>query len=123
MTDYNAVSAQFVPFYYQTFDADRNGLASLYRPTSLLTFEGNPSQGAQAIVEKLASLPFQKIQHKVATTDAQPLPDGSIIVLVTGALLFDDSEHPQNFSQTFLLKPEGGSYFVANDVFRLVYLG
>lgn len=63
----------------------------------MLTFEGAQTQGAQAIVEKLVvcafwltlqSLPFQKVQHKVDTRDAQPTGDGnSLVVLVTGMLL------------------------------------
>lgn len=34
------------------------------------------------------SLPFQKVEHKVATLDAQPSNEaGGILVMVTGALL------------------------------------
>ena len=34
----------------------------------------------------------------------------------------DDSEHPQKYGQTFQLLPDGqGSYYVLNDVFRLIY--
>ena len=36
----------------------------------------------------LQNLPFQKVQHQVATFDAQPSSEtGGILVLVTGALL------------------------------------
>lgn len=39
-------------------------------------------------VSFLQSLPFQKVQHKVDTRDAQPTGDGqSLTVLVTGMLL------------------------------------
>ena len=47
--------------------------------------------------------------------------DGSIIVLVTGALMVDDQAQPMSFVQSFTLSPEAGSYFVYNDMFRLVY--
>lgn len=61
---------------------------SLYRPQSMLTFEGEQLQGADAITEKLKNLAFQKVQHKVETRDAQPTGDGnSLTVMVTGALL------------------------------------
>lgn len=41
---------------------------------------------------------------------------------VTGALLVDEEQRPMNYSQTFQLLPDGqGSYFVFNDIFRLVY--
>jgi hypothetical protein len=77
----------------------------------MLTFEGAPIQGVGAIIEKLAvnpfisvacfskshhilffatqSLPFQKVQHKVTTLDAQPSSGttASLIVSVTGLLV------------------------------------
>lgn len=33
----------------------------------------------------------------------------------------DEEQNPQMFSQTFQLVPEGGSYWVFNDIFRLNY--
>lgn len=85
----------------------------------MLTFEGSQVQGAAAIVEKLTSLPFQKVQHKVETRDAQPTGDGnSLVVLVTGALAVDDGANQLKFSQAFTLNPENGTYYVFNDVFR-----
>ncbi|WFD36853.1 Nuclear transport factor 2 [Malassezia cuniculi] len=111
------VAQQFTNYYYTTFDQDRSQLGPLYRPQSMLTFEGAQTQGAQAIVEKLV-----KVQHKVDTCDAQPTGDGqSLVVLVTGMLLVDDGQNPLKFSQLFTLLPEGGSFYVFNDVFRLNY--
>jgi len=121
MSNYNEVAQQFVQYYYQAFDADRNGVKPLYRDNSCLTFETNQSMGVNSIIEKLTSLPFGKLQHNVATMDAQPLPNDAILVLVTGALLIDDSQHPQSFAQTFHLVPAAGSYYVLNDIFKLVY--
>ncbi|KAI0274368.1 nuclear transport factor 2 [Russula aff. rugulosa BPL654] len=123
MADINAVAQQFTTFYYQTFDSNRSGLGPLYRDTSMLTFEGTPIQGVGPIIEKLTSLPFQKVQHKVTTLDAQPSSQtvASLIVNVTGLLVVDDSPNPLQFSQVFHLIPEGGSYYVFNDIFRLNY--
>ncbi|KAF8177645.1 nuclear transport factor 2 [Pholiota molesta] len=123
MADINAVAKQFTDFYYTTFANNRPGLKALYRDHSMLTFEGNPIQGAVSIAEKLEGLPFQKVQHKVTTLDAQPSSPSiaSLLVSVTGLLLVDDSENPLNFSQVFQLIPEGGSYYVFNDIFRLNY--
>lgn len=78
----------------------------------MLTFEAQPFQGAASIVEKLCvcgkpheysesylfrkadisvpsqSLQFQKVKHRVDTTDAQPSGEnGGIVVMVTGALM------------------------------------
>ncbi|KAJ7497167.1 hypothetical protein FB451DRAFT_1210376 [Mycena latifolia] len=119
----DAVAGQFVEYYYQTFDSDRKNLAQLYRDSSMLTFEGDQIAGAAAIVEKLVSLPFEKVQHKVTTKDAQPSSGtvASLLVSVTGMLVVDDSPNPLQFSQIFHLIPEGGSYYVFNDIFRLNY--
>jgi Nuclear transport factor 2 (NTF2) domain len=59
------------------------------RDPSMLTFEGVQTQGVNSIVEKLVSLPFQKVAHRISTVDAQPSnPNNqSIVVTVTGQLL------------------------------------
>ncbi|KAF8256724.1 hypothetical protein EI94DRAFT_1763327 [Lactarius quietus] len=123
MADINAIAKQFTDFYYTTFDSNRANLASLYRDTSMLTFEGTPIQGSTSIIEKLTSLPFTKVVHKVVTLDAQPSNPSaaSLIVSVTGLLLVDDGANPLQFSQVFQLIPDGASYYVLNDIFRLNY--
>jgi len=123
MSDPNAIANQFVTFYYSQFDRDRSGLGPLYRDQSMLSWEASAFQGSTAIVEKLAGLPFAKVQHKVSTIDAQPSSPtvASILVSVSGLLIVDDGEHPLQFSQVFQLIPEGGSYYVLNDIFRLIY--
>lgn len=121
--DYASLAQQFVQVYYQQFETARANLASLYRDSSMMTFETNQVQGSQAIVEKLTTLPFQKVQHEIATLDAQPGTPGNrdVIVMVTGRLLIDNEQTPQRYSQVFHLVPEGETYFVYNDIFRLVY--
>ncbi|PPQ67657.1 hypothetical protein CVT25_012685 [Psilocybe cyanescens] len=123
MADISTIAKQFVDYYYKTFSEGRANLKALYRDNSMLTFEGIPIQGAVAIIEKLEALPFAKVQHKVTTLDAQPSSPAvsSLIVSVTGLLLVDDSENPLNFSQVFQLIPEGTTYYVFNDIFRLNY--
>ncbi|KAE8158878.1 hypothetical protein BDV40DRAFT_8189 [Aspergillus tamarii] len=122
MADFQAVAQQFVQFYYNTFDTNRQSLAGLYRDHSMLTFENASIQGVAGIIEKLTSLPFVKVQHQVGTFDAQPSnTEGGILVMVTGALLVDDEQKSLNYTQTFQLLPDAGSYFVFNDIFRLVY--
>ncbi|KAF9961416.1 Nuclear transport factor 2 [Mortierella alpina] len=120
MADINTVAQQFCKYYYDTFDGGRANLGPLYRPSSMLTFEGAPTMGDAAIVEKLAGLPFQSVIHRIATQDAQPLDNG-ILINVTGQLLIDGENNPQFFCQTFHLKPDSGSFYVQNDIFRLVY--
>ncbi|KAB8291425.1 hypothetical protein EYC80_010098 [Monilinia laxa] len=98
MANFQDVAKQFTEFYYNQFDADRNQLATLYRENSMLTFESASVLGAGAIVQKLGSLPFEK------------------------PLLVDEEQRPMNYSQAFQLMPDGaGSYFIFNDVFKLVF--
>ncbi|KAA8917218.1 hypothetical protein TRICI_000611 [Trichomonascus ciferrii] len=86
----------------------------------MLTFQSSQVQGAKAIIEKLTSLPFQKVKHEIATLDAQPAsPNGDVICMVTGQLLVDEEANPLKFSQCFHLMPEGQQYFVFNDIFAL----
>ncbi|KAI4945576.1 Nuclear transport factor 2 [Alternaria rosae] len=115
MSDFNAIAQQFVQFYYKTFDENRAGLGALYKETSMLTFEAQGTQGSAAIVEKLQNLPFQQIQHRTDTVDAQPSADDGILVLLAG------EDKPMSFTQAFQLKNAEGNWFVLNDVFRLVY--
>ncbi|KAF4595552.1 nuclear transport factor 2 [Ophiocordyceps camponoti-floridani] len=122
--NFEEVAKQFIEFYYNTFDTDRKSLLTLYREQSMLTFESASCRGCNSIVEKLASLPFQRVKHQVATLDAQPsISDGGIFIMVTGQLLVDEEQRPMNYTQAFQLArdPANGQYFVFNDVFKLVY--
>ncbi|CAO3647505.1 unnamed protein product [Cunninghamella echinulata] len=123
MANIDALAQNFVNYYYQTFDSDKSKLHTLYREGSMLTFEGQQHGGANSITQKLVDSNFQKVVHKISTIDAQPSTPGSanIIVFVSGQLLIDGQEHPQLFSQTFQLIAENESYYVLNDIFRLIY--
>ena len=120
MANFLAVAQEFVKYYYQVFDTNREGLRGLYSETSMLTFESECFQGVNAVMDKLINLGFQKIQHEIQTLDAQPSPitDG-ILVLVSGTLVMDDV-NIFKFSQVFqLLKTPAGQYYCHNDMFKL----
>merc|ERR1712071_481819 len=107
--------------YYATFDdaTQRGNLINFYNAdSSLMTFEGQQLQGAQRIMEKFNGLTFQKICHIITKVDCQPMFDGGILINVLGQLKTDD-EPPHSFSQTFVLKPLGESFFLQHDIFRL----
>jgi len=119
--NYEQIGKAFTQQYYDMFDnaATRANLQQLYNAEqSLLSFEGQQMQGAVKIMEKLGSLTFQKIQHLITTVDCQPMFDGGILINVLGQLKTDE-DPPHGFSQTFVLKPMGQSWFIAHDVFRL----
>lgn len=56
---HDQIAQAFVPHYYNIFDSNRSQLETLYRPESMLTWEGQPFQGVGPIIEKIVSLPFQ----------------------------------------------------------------
>ncbi|CAK7351017.1 unnamed protein product [Dovyalis caffra] len=119
----DVVGKAFVDHYYNLFDNDRSSLASLYQPTSMLTFEGQKTFGVTDISCKLNNLPFEKCKHIISTVDSQPSAfGGGIVVLVSGSLQLPAEEHPLRFSQMFHLIPtQDGFFFVQNDFFRLNY--
>mmetsp|Transcript_15649 Transcript_15649/g.13312 ORF Transcript_15649/g.13312 Transcript_15649/m.13312 type:complete len:92 (-) Transcript_15649:192-467(-) len=88
----------------------------------MLTFEGEQFQGAGSIVQKIASLPFQKVRHQIIKADCQPNPSNNgVIVFVTGNLFVDDNSNPLKFGQVFHLapNPSTGGFYCMNDLFRL----
>jgi hypothetical protein len=52
----------------------------------MLTFEGQKFQGTQAIVAKLAQLPFNQCKVNPTSMDFQPSVAGGIMVFVTGSI-------------------------------------
>jgi len=124
MDDINKLAVQFTDYYYLKFRENRAELASLYRPESMLSWEDSFIQGRDGIMEKLINLPFQKVEHVVTTRNAQPSSPTvqSVIVSVTGKLAVDGG-NPLQFNEVFHLIPDAatGSFWVLNDIFRLVY--
>eukprot|EP00878_Enallax_costatus_P002021 GHUV01002185.1.p2 GENE.GHUV01002185.1~~GHUV01002185.1.p2 ORF type:complete len:123 (+),score=31.37 GHUV01002185.1:121-489(+) len=121
MADPEAVGKAFLQYYYQLFESNRAGLANLYQVASMLTFEGQKFQGTQAIVGKLAQLPFNQCKVNPTSMDFQPSVSGGIMVFVTGGIMPEGESNPLKFSQVFHLMPVGTSFVVTNDMFRLNY--
>ncbi|XP_043819508.1 nuclear transport factor 2-like [Dromiciops gliroides] len=112
------IGSSFVQHYYQLFDNDRTQLGAIYIDASCLTWEGQQFQGKAAIVEKLSSLPFQKIQHNITAQDHQPTPDNCILSMVVGQLKADE-DLIMGFHQIFLLKNIDDAWAYTSDMFRL----
>mmetsp|Transcript_12327 Transcript_12327/g.23373 ORF Transcript_12327/g.23373 Transcript_12327/m.23373 type:complete len:124 (-) Transcript_12327:22-393(-) len=120
MADPDAVAKAFVAHYYNVFDTNRQGLAALFQPTSMMTFEGEKFQGPEAIVGKLMKLQFAQCRHVTNIIDAQPTPSGGVLVFCTGNIQTENQERPLLFSEVFHLLPTPeGSFFVFNNMFRL----
>nr|XP_034905368.1 nuclear transport factor 2A isoform X1 [Populus alba] len=112
--DPDQVAKAFVEHYYSTFDANRAGLANLYQDGSMLTFEGQKTQGSQNIVAKLIALPFQQCKHLITTVDCQPSgPAGGMLVFVSGNLQLAGEQHALKFSQILLSTAAVSFYYLS----------
>ena len=106
--NFESIGQAFVAAYYQRFDVSApsqraTSLAELYDANeSIMTFEGTPAKGKQAILAKFQGLTFRAIQRAVTKVDSQPCSDGAIIVYVLGQLKTDDDPH-QSYSQVSCL--------------------
>lgn len=126
MADFSSIAQAFVGHYFTSFDNfdARDSLASLYRPESMLTWEGRQFQGTGNIVDQLKQPELKVVKHQVASVDAQPGANSSVAVLVTGTLAVDnDFDKPMNFVQAFNLAPipgQPGGFFIYNQIFRLI---
>ena len=120
MADFQTVGEQFCEHYYKTFAENRGELAQLYTTESMLTYEGEPLKGVEAIMEKLGGLPG--ISHKIITFDAQPTVGDGIVCMIGGNLIIEGSDNAVKFAQTFHLQKGGDfGYYCHNDLFRLNY--
>ncbi|XP_053691219.1 probable nuclear transport factor 2 isoform X1 [Sabethes cyaneus] len=118
---YEIIGKGFVSTYYALFDDpnQRHSLVTMYNAeSSFMTFEGQQIQGSAKIAEKLQSLTFQKISRAITAIDSQPMFDGGVLINVLGRLQCDE-DPPHSYSQIFVLKPAGTSFYCAHDVFRL----
>ena len=63
------------------------------------------------------SLDYRDFRAEIKTVDSLDSLNGSVLVMVTGALS-SQSRPKRNFVQTFFLAPQNVGYFVLNDMFR-----
>mmetsp|Transcript_29463 Transcript_29463/g.88115 ORF Transcript_29463/g.88115 Transcript_29463/m.88115 type:complete len:123 (-) Transcript_29463:36-404(-) len=116
------VAKAFIPHYYNLFDTNREGLVSLFRDTTSLTFEGDgPKVGPAAIMEKLRAMP--QVAHQPQTIETQNSIPGSnsILIFVTGKIMVEAGK-PLAYAETFQLCASApGQYFLNNIIFRFIY--
>lgn len=117
------VANAFVQTYYQSFDnGPRENLTNLYVPdsdTSQMTFEGTLIRGQQAIVDKLKGLSFQKVSRLITAIDTQITMEQGILINIIGRLQ-TDNDPPHSFTHSFYLRFANGTWFILNEVFRLL---
>ncbi|KAL7951650.1 hypothetical protein V8C42DRAFT_304747 [Trichoderma barbatum] len=126
MASIEEIAKQFVNGFFTGMSSNIAGLAAVYSPESVLTFESQKFEGVQAILEKLTGLPFKMSGHQLSTLDAQ-LASGDLLILITGKLKVDEDENLINFVQNFKVSVTQGAageitgFTIKNDIFKLVY--
>jgi hypothetical protein len=120
--DYERLAKIYVAQYYMLFDSPSNrlSLVSLFHfEDSFLSFEGEKYRGTKKILEKFENLKLGTIKRTIISVDSQPLSDGSVIVNVIGKVE-SNNEPARLYAQTFIFKPQKGSFFLQHDIFRTI---
>lgn len=135
----------FTRLYYNTYDSSTRAedLPKFYRPTSTLTWNGNPCQGSEGVKKLIQDMPSTR--HEVQSYDCHPMPGTqppSLLVCVSGNVSHGKSpatksassrsvdDQPRVFFQTFVLVPdpvapvvkagEVAKYYIDADAMRFV---
>ncbi|TFK41862.1 hypothetical protein BDQ12DRAFT_677289 [Crucibulum laeve] len=137
----------FTRIYYTTYDSDTRllDLPQFYRPSSSLTWNGTPFQGAEGMRQLVEKMPTTK--HEIHSFDCHPIPGTqppSLLITVSGSVTHGRGPsgnppttprgniegQPRVFAQTFMLVPdpaapptkpgEVAKYYVGADALRFV---
>jgi len=132
----------FTRLYYSAYDSATRveDVSAFYRPTSALTWNGNPKQGSDGVRELMMSMPPTK--HEVHSFDCHPIfgnQPPSLLVTVSGIVTHgiastvpnkNVDKQPRVFSQTFMLVPDANApqtqagevakYYIHADAMRFV---
>lgn len=120
--DYDRLGKIYVAEYYSRFDnpAKRLSLVALYHhEDSFMTFEGENYRGTKKILEKFEKLNLINVDRSIKSVDVQPFLDGGVIVNVIGKVQAAN-EPLKLYAQTFVFKPQKGSFFLQHDIFRVI---
>jgi hypothetical protein len=95
------IAQAFVGHFYNSFDTNVDSLASLFQPSSMMSFEGQQFQGPENIINKLKGT--GQVQHTVKSTDVQPSSNpNAILIFVTGSIKIG-GDNPLHFCEMFQL--------------------
>lgn len=114
------VAKAFISHFYTNMMHDRMKNIPLYRENSYMSYNGSNHQGVASINEKLSNLSFKTIAFQYQDLDIQPVHGDGLLITVNGKLNMDN-ENTFSFCQIFVLMRDASSYYIQNDIFRLIY--
>ena len=118
---FDEIGKGFTGQYYATMQSDRSQCAGIYRPNSLMTYNGTQLQGTDDIMQHLTGLGIDGIVYQVQDTDCHPTSTGGVLAVVNGELKLPGEDHSLTFNDVFnLALDEQGNYYVANQLSRVL---
>jgi len=120
--DFDRLGQIYVAQYYKLFDqpATRVSLVALYHfEDSFLSWDGEKYRGTRKILWKFERLKLSKLDRSILSVDTQPLLDGGVLVNIIGRVQEANSTE-RLYAQTFVFKPQKGSFFIQHDIFRTI---
>lgn len=121
-TDYERLGRVYVAQYYMLFDdrAKRLSLVALYQhEDSFMLYNGDRFTGTRQILEKFEALTESVVERSIIAVDSQPLQEGGgLLMNVAGKYRFRNDTQARLYTQTFIFRPQKGSFFLQHDIFR-----
>lgn len=121
-TDYERLGRVYVAQYYMLFDdrAKRLSLVALYQhEDSFMLYNGERFTGTRQILEKFEALTESVVERSIIAVDSQPLQEGGgLLMNVAGKYRFRNDTQARLYTQTFIFRPQKGSFFLQHDIFR-----
>lgn len=117
------VGVSFVNDYYKQLSSDPLGLVKYYSKDTQFSYceigevDHDIFVGAADIAKKLNELGLKNVKTHISSVKCQSSVNGSVLVVVHGALS-NDSSQPQSFNQTFVLAKSARkqkTFYVVND--------
>ncbi|XP_011299326.1 NTF2-related export protein [Fopius arisanus] len=116
------VAEEFTKLYYESLDKRRFMISRLYLDTASLIWNGNGTEGKDAIQKFWLDLPAT--DHTITTLDAQPITGPAVseqltfLVKVSGQVKYQEKT-PRPFTQNFLITAVGDKWKIVSDCFRM----
>ncbi|CAJ0578171.1 unnamed protein product, partial [Mesorhabditis spiculigera] len=117
---------EFLQLYYEVIDRRRERLGFMYRDDSTIVWNGNPTNGVDAIGKFLTALP--ETQHTVQSMDVQRLSpvavrgygSEALTALVAGIVDVGGMEHGFTQSMILVIDDDSKKPKILSDRFRYV---
>jgi hypothetical protein len=119
--DYERLGRVYVAQYYMLFDdrAKRLSLVALYQhDDSFMSYNGEKFYGTRKILEKFEALKESVVERSIIAVDSQPIHEGGLLMNVAGKYRFANDTQARLYTQTFIFRPQKGSFFLQHDILR-----